>query len=56
MTVMLMIKSRCWLPGRCGSRLLAAGAALPADQALPLYIRDQVAQTTLQRAAQKAAL
>ena len=26
-TVMLMIKSRNWLPGRCGSRLLAAGAA-----------------------------
>ncbi len=41
---------------RLAPALLAAGAALPADQALPLYIRDQVAQTTLQRAAQKAAL
>ncbi len=40
---------------RLAPALLAAGAALPADQALPLYIRDKVAQTTLERAAQKAA-
>lgn len=35
---------------------LAAGGALPADQALPLYIRDKVAKTTLERAVEKAAL
>ena len=34
--------------------LLAAGRAVPADQALPLYIRDKVAQTTAERAAQAA--
>lgn len=37
-------------PGR-----LAAGMALPAAGALPLYIRDKVAQTTEERAALKAA-
>ena len=31
--------------------LLAAGRAVPADQALPLYIRDKVAQTTAERSA-----
>ena len=31
--------------------LLAAGAAVPAEQALPLYIRDKVAQTTAERSA-----
>lgn len=31
--------------------LMAAGHAVPADQALPLYIRDKVAQTTAERAA-----
>ena len=31
--------------------LLAAGRAVPADQALPLYIRNKVAQTTAERAA-----
>ena len=31
--------------------LLAAGAAVPADRALPLYIRDKVAQTTAERSA-----
>ncbi len=31
--------------------LLAAGQAVPAAQALPLYIRDKVAQTTAERAA-----
>lgn len=34
---------------------LAAGRAVPADQALPLYIRDKVAQTTAERAAARAA-
>ena len=33
--------------------LIARGRALPADQALPCYIRDQVAKTTQQRAAEK---
>jgi len=41
---------------RLAPALLAAGAALRADQALPLYIRDKVAKTTLERAAEKAAL
>lgn len=31
--------------------LLAAGQAVPAEQALPLYIRDKVAQTTAEREA-----
>lgn len=34
--------------------LLAEGNAVPADQALPLYIRDKVALTTQERAAAKA--
>ena len=41
---------------RLAPALLAAGAAVRADQALPLYIRDKVAKTTLERAAEKAAL
>jgi tRNA threonylcarbamoyladenosine biosynthesis protein TsaB len=41
---------------RLAPALLAAGAAVSADQALPLYIRDKVAKTTLERAAEKAAL
>lgn len=41
---------------RLAPQLLAAGAAVPADQALPTYIRDKVAQTTLERAAAKLAL
>ena len=49
------------LPGACAllrlaPKRLAAGAAVRADQALPLYIRDKVAQTTLERAALKAVL
>ena len=41
---------------RLAPALLAAGAAVSAEQALPLYIRDKVAKTTLERAAEKAAL
>ena len=32
----------------------AAGAGMPADQALPLYLRDKVAQTTAERLAVRA--
>ncbi len=39
---------------RVAPALLAAGLAVPADQALPLYIRDKVAQTTAERAALRA--
>lgn len=35
---------------------LAAGLAVPAEQALPTYIRDKVAQTTQERTAAKLAL
>ena len=35
--------------------LLAHGDAVAPEQALPLYIRDKVAKTTLERAAEKAA-
>lgn len=41
---------------RLAPALLAAGKAVSAEQALPLYIRDKVAKTTLERAAEKAAL
>ncbi len=40
---------------RLAPALLAAGGAVSADQALPTYIRDKVAQTTLERAALKTA-
>ncbi len=40
---------------RLAPQLLAAGAAVPAAQAMPRYIRDKVAQTTEERAAQRAA-
>ena len=35
---------------RLAPAMLAAGLAVPADQALPLYVRDKVAQTTAERA------
>jgi tRNA threonylcarbamoyladenosine biosynthesis protein TsaB len=40
---------------RLAPDLLAAGQAVRAEQALPLYIRDKVAKTTAERAAEKAA-
>ncbi len=40
---------------RLAPALLAAGRAVPAEQALPRYIRDKVAKTTLEREAEKAA-
>jgi len=40
---------------RLGPVLLANGQTVPAEQAMPLYIRDKVAQTTAERAAAKAA-
>ncbi len=40
---------------RLAPALLAAGQALPASQALPRYIRDKVAKTTDERAAERAA-
>lgn len=41
---------------RLAPGLIAAGRAVPADQALPLYIRDKVAKTTDERAAERAVL
>lgn len=41
---------------RLAPSLIAAGHAVAADQALPLYIRDKVAKTTDERAAERAAL
>jgi tRNA threonylcarbamoyladenosine biosynthesis protein TsaB len=41
---------------RLAPGLLAAGLALPAEHALPIYIRDKVAQTTLERTAAKVAI
>jgi tRNA threonylcarbamoyladenosine biosynthesis protein TsaB len=35
---------------RLAPTMLAAGLGAPADQALPLYVRDKVAQTTAERA------
>lgn len=48
------------LPGaaallRLAPALIADGEAVPADQALPLYVRDKVAQTTAEREATRAA-
>ncbi len=47
------------LPGaaamlRLAPALLAAGAAVAAQDAMPLYVRDKVAQTTAERAAAKS--
>ena len=39
---------------RLAPGLLASGAAVPPQQALPLYIRDKVAKTTLERQADAA--
>jgi tRNA threonylcarbamoyladenosine biosynthesis protein TsaB len=41
---------------RLAPALLAAGGAVRAEQALPLYIRDKVAKTTIERSTEKAAL
>jgi tRNA threonylcarbamoyladenosine biosynthesis protein TsaB len=41
---------------RLAPALIAAGQATPAARALPLYIRDKVAQTTEERAALRAAI
>ena len=41
---------------RLAPALIAAGQAAPAARALPLYIRDKVAQTTEERAALRAAI
>ncbi len=40
---------------RVAPGLIAAGGAVPAHEALPLYVRDKVAQTTEERAALRAA-
>jgi tRNA threonylcarbamoyladenosine biosynthesis protein TsaB len=40
---------------RLAPALLASGHAVPGDQALPIYIRDKVAKTTLERQVEKAA-
>ena len=40
---------------RLAPSLLAQGLAVPAEQALPLYVRNKVAQTTAEREALKAA-
>lgn len=40
---------------RLAPALLAAGQAVPAEQAMPSYIRDKVAKTTAERMAEKAA-
>ena len=39
---------------RLAPAMLAAGLGVPPDQALPLYVRDKVAQTTAERADLKA--
>lgn len=41
---------------RLAPQLLFLGGGIAADQALPLYVRDKVAKTTAERAAEKAAL
>ena len=39
---------------RLAPQLAASGQCVPAAQALPLYVRDKVAQTTVEREAAKA--
>lgn len=41
---------------RLAPSLIAAGDAIPASQALPRYIRDKVAKTTAERAAERASV
>lgn len=41
---------------RLAPQLLAAGLAVPAEQALPRYVRNKVAKTTAERMAEKAAV
>jgi len=41
---------------RLAPQLLAGGHAVAAEQAMPLYVRDKVAQTSSERAAAKAAV
>ena len=41
---------------RLAPSLIAAGHAVDADHALPRYIRDKVAKTTVERAAERAAI
>jgi tRNA threonylcarbamoyladenosine biosynthesis protein TsaB len=40
---------------RLAPQLLAAGGAVSAEHALPRYVRDKVAKTTVERDAEKAA-
>ena len=40
---------------RLAPSLFADGHAVPAEQAMPLYIRDKVAQTTAERMAEREA-
>ena len=40
---------------RLAPALMAAGQAVPAEHAMPLYIRDKVAQTTAERTAEREA-
>jgi tRNA threonylcarbamoyladenosine biosynthesis protein TsaB len=40
---------------RLAPALLARSEAVPAEQAMPAYIRDKVAQTTAEREAARAA-
>jgi tRNA threonylcarbamoyladenosine biosynthesis protein TsaB len=47
--------SRAQALARLAARALARGESLPAAQALPVYLRDKVAQTTAERAAARAA-
>lgn len=52
-TILAMPRADAML--RLAPHMLAAGKAVPAEQALPTYVRDKVAQTTAEREAIKAA-